>query len=293
MKIYNSVITNQYKYKPSFKGNDNDWHVFGIDEGGQSTRDYIRAWHEKSVIHQNNGRMNPEQIEKLFGNLFRNYPPVNNEQINKIGLVNLAQIGNNSYRGAMVSVSDPKELPKLKKLKDAGIKHIIDLDKTEGLEEECKKLGLNYLYFKHIDAYNIVFEHNGYWDNWNQYHKKDAEFFEKCRPVLDSIVKLIQTMQKGNVYIGCRNGTDYTDCALCLDYLFNPKSNHDSYADSKKNYYCRDHYFSTRHWTEDIPRIEYLIGKFTNTDLKKMGWTSNPIEAWNIFQSKYKILKWI
>jgi len=77
-------------------------------------------------------------------------------------------------------------------------------------------------------------------------------------------------MQRGNVYIGCSKGTDYTDCALCLDYLFNPKSNHASYASYDNNYYCYDNYMHGQHWTDNNHNVEYIFCKLTNTYAKKL-----------------------
>lgn len=215
--------------------------------------------------------MSQEELKGHLGKLI-NHPIVENEKMNKIGLVNLKYIGNDSYAGGMPIVSDPKQLPKLQMLKDAGIRHIIDLDKVEGLEEECKKLGLDYFNFKHINCYSEVCQDSEWYRN-GRWHRESDEFFEKCRVQLDSIVKLVQTMQKGNVYIGCRNGTDYTDCALCLDHLFNPKSNHASYASYDDNYYCYDHYMHGQNWDDRFPNIKRILYKFTSDDLEKMGIT--------------------
>lgn len=264
-------MINPYKYKPKFKGNDDIVPSSEIDSWGQSVRDYIRLRHEKSVIDQNNGRMSQEELKGTLGKLI-NHPNVENVMMNRIGLVNLKYIGNDSYAGGMPIVSEPKQLPKLKMLKDAGIRHIIDLDKVEGLEEECKKLGLDYFNFKHINCYSEVCQ-DSEWYRYGEWHRKSDEFFEKCRVQLDSIIKLVQTMQKGNVYIGCRNGTDFTDCALCLDHLFNPKSKHASYASYDDNYYCYDHYMHGQHYTDKTPNINRILFKFTSNDLHKMGFT--------------------
>ena len=265
-------MINPYKYKPKFKGNDDIVPSSEIDSWGQSVRDYIRLRHEKSVIEQNQGRMSQEELKGTLGKLI-NHPSVENIMMDRIGLVNLKYIGNDSYAGGMPIVSDPKQLPKLKMLKDAGIRHIIDLDKVEELEEECKKLGLDYFNFEHINSYSEVCQDSG-WYRYGEWHRKSDEFFEKCRVQLDSIIKLVQTMQKGNVYIGCRNGTDFTDCALCLDHLFNPKSNHASFANSNDNRYCYNHYMEGQNWDDRCPNIKRIFCKFYLDAEEKLGFKS-------------------
>jgi len=75
--------------------------------------------------------MSPEEMKGTLGKLI-NYPVVENESMNRVGLVNLKYIGNDSYAGGMVIASDSKQLPKLQMLKDVGIRHIIDLDEVKG-----------------------------------------------------------------------------------------------------------------------------------------------------------------
>ena len=86
------------------KGNDDRIPSSEIDPWGQPVRDYIRLRHEKFVIDQNNGRMSQEDLKGSLGKLI-NHPIVENVKMNRIGLVNLKYIGNDSYAGGMPIVS--------------------------------------------------------------------------------------------------------------------------------------------------------------------------------------------
>lgn len=87
------------------------------------------------------------------------------------------------------------------KLKDYGIKRVIDL-KSDGDPlkngEICAKSGLEYMKFP------IAYD-----EKWTQEN-------------IDLIPEFVETLKKGDFYIGCATGMHRTDTALALNYFFNP-----------------------------------------------------------------------
>ena len=109
MKVYNSIITNQYK--PNFKGNDNEWHVFGIDEGGQAKRDYIRQWHDEHYmpyqsIYEKGHKLSEFELKQVILDLVKKPIKVNSKLIDELHLQNLDYVDNTSYRGAMIQADE-------------------------------------------------------------------------------------------------------------------------------------------------------------------------------------------
>ncbi len=104
------------------------------------------------------------------------------------------------------SVFNKVNLKKLAGVRDAGIKQIIDL-RAESNEEKCKyilgKAGLDYTLFP-------------------IYYAKTFNN-EEIKNTLSRFPKFLSSMDKGNYYIGCNMGTNRTDVAIGLNYLFNPK----------------------------------------------------------------------
>lgn len=246
MKIYCYNIKNQSDSVLSFKSNNEEWNVFGFDYGGQEKRDYIRKWREDNYmpyqsIYEKEGRMSEYQLRNLLAQFVRKPLVLNNEKLLKIGLYNLETLGNtNSARGAMVK---GYELEKLAMLKDAGIKRIASLMQCSELEETCKELGLEYLYFDlnsnapcMEDEHTIEQKSRSFWQNIA--NVKDEETLklrinydlEKWRQnsekSIEKLVEFVRFMQKDNVYIGCACGTYRTDFAVLLNQLFNPLANY-------------------------------------------------------------------
>ena len=88
------------------------------------------------------------------------------------------------------------------RLHDLGIKRVIDL-RTDGdpikYKEICAKSGLEYMKFP------IAYD-----EKWTQEN-------------IDKIPDFIETMKKGDFYIGCATGLHRTDIGIALNYFFNPK----------------------------------------------------------------------
>ena len=277
MKINNSILTSQYIYNPSFKANENEWNVFGIDEAGLPKRDYIRQWHDEHYmpyqsIYENEGRMSEYQLNTLMSGLIRKPVPVNNEKLKKLGLVNLEQIGKRFYRGAMLFC---RNFEKVSGLKDAGIRTIVDLVGGTNLEEECIKNDIKYFHLNMDctgDAYttesNIrrmyerIFRDIANLDEMEiqKILNEKVEIWKaRTSNHIEKFIKFINIMQHDNVYIGCELGIYRTNIALFFDYLFNPKRHNVYEPESIRK--------------SLIQSAKNLYYNLTDSDKIKMGWT--------------------
>lgn len=279
MEISGLNNINQYSKKPSFRGYDNEWHVFGIDEGGQDKRDYIRKWHEENYIpyqsiYENERRLSEYELNNLLSQFIKPKIILSNEKMMNIGLANLEPLGNtNSAKGAMIK---GYELEKLPMLKDAGIRRIVSLMVCPDLEKACKELGMEYLYFD-MDSKAPCMENKQsveqksrlFWRNIANIKdeeeleirvKSDINSWEqKSKKSIEKLVEFVKFMQKGNVYIGCACGTYRTDYAVILNKLFNPLADY--------SYEMYDYLCSTK-------SVENLYHNITGSDKIKMGWTN-------------------
>lgn len=226
-------------------------------------------------IYEKEGRMSEYQLRNLLAQFTRKPMFLNNEKLSKIGLHNLETLGNtNSARGAMVK---GYELEKLSMLKEAGIKRIVSLMKCSDLENACKELGLEYLYFDlnskescMEDKQTIEQKSKSFWKNIaNIKDDEDLErrisydvesWRQKSEKSIEKLVEFVQFMQKDNVYIGCACGTYRTDFAVILNKLFNPLA----------DYSCEssDYLFSTE-------SLRNLFKNLTETQKLKMGWSKS------------------
>ena len=279
MKVYNSVITNQYQYKPSFRSNNNEWHVFGIDEGGQATRDYIRQWREEHYIpyqsiYEKGHKLSDFELKQVISDLVRKPVKVNNELIDELHLQNLDFVDNTSYRGAMIK-SD--KLEKVEKLYEAGIRRIIPIGRgNTALEDVCKKIGMDYqaIMFdsKFNDAFKTIDEVKSSAKEYardilgldekgvaNRVNSRISTWEENTRAFIGEFTSYIQKMKKGNVYIGCEFGRYDTDAALMFDYLFNPNKRY------SRSFPVEDY----------LKCAENLYHNLTDSDKLKMGWTKD------------------
>ncbi len=282
MRIYPiSNINNNFssefcKHKPNFKGNEEEWHVCGVDEGGQPMRNSIRKWQEEHYYtpyqrfyeKEKAGRMSEYELNKTINNLVSKPSKVNDSYMDNIGIHNLEEIyGHDSYRGAMIKT---RELDKVKLLKKAGIKRIIDLTGNPNVKNECKKNGIDYLsipmsksFMGNIPAWEtkeeVIKEHedNGYTqkeitDSLNAWEKETRRY-------IDKFTTFIQMMQEEKVFIGCEFGTQITETALIFDYLFNPKAEHSIHPSVYTEY--------------NVFYAGNLYRNLTDSDKAKMGWT--------------------
>ena len=164
---------------------------------------------------------------------------LNFEAIEELPIFNLelssAKLG--VYRGQTLQ-ANPNYL---KLVKQAGIERIVDLAGYEALEENCKELGLEYLYYATPPYYFLqgsmfkteqdcrktalrqgrLFQYSE--GETKMVVERSVNVWKKhLEEELDDFVKFILTMQKGNLYIGCEYGTYTTDNAMMLNSYFNP-----------------------------------------------------------------------
>jgi len=281
MKISALSLKNSICNVPIFKKNDDNWRVFGYDEGGSATRDYIRNWQTKNYIpyqdiYEKETIKSEYDLNQLLNQFHRKTGIVKNKSMTKIGLENLEQLENsNSYRGAMIRGYDTD---KISQLKDAGIKRIASLMKSPELEKNCKEQGLEYLHYD-LDFKDTCFENIQDIENksrafWQIFHKnnndnniletfvkKDIENWStNTREPIERSIQFINYMQKDNIYLGCACGTYRTDLAVLLNSLFNPKANYNCSFPINK---------------EHLKPMENLFNNLTHNDKLKLGWTKD------------------
>ena len=279
MKVYNSIITNQYQHKPSFTSNDNEWHVFGIDEGGQAKRDYIRKWRDEHYIpyqsiYEKGHKLSEFELKQVISDLVKKPIKVNSKLIDELHLQNLDYVDNTSYRGAMIQAD---ELDKVEKLYEAGIRRIIPVGRgSQELEDACKKIGMEYQAIMFDSRFNDAFKTIDEVKSSAKEYARDilcldekgvAErvnsrintWKESTRDFIDEFTSYIQKMKKGNVYIGCEYGRYDTNVAQMFDYLFNPNKRYSRTAPDEDWVHC----------------AENLYHNLNDSDKLKMGWTKN------------------
>ena len=262
---------NQYR---SFKSLDPK-KSFGDDDAiSQLRRTYIREHYLKETFplyynSNNSGRLEEYELKQLLASLcgkkvrsdslesvFKTLKPENmelpakflipekgglaNDIIQNLPILNLDLVSQKMgvYRGATLQASS-KNL--LDMIKQAGIERIIDLAGYESLEDSCKDIGLEYLYYSTPSYYLISGEMFKTKANCKEsallqsrlfaLSKKETNAFversitsweQNIKEELNDFVKFITTMQKGHLYIGCEYGTYTTDNALMLNAYFNP-----------------------------------------------------------------------
>ena len=128
----------------------------------------------------------------------------NYDEIQKLGIENLTIATNQKgIRGSSIFAKPNKK--HMAELSEYGIEQIIDL-RAEGNADkcsaQCERNGLKYVSFP-------VY-----------YNKKMTQ--EEIKTTKESLPNLIEAINKGNFYIGCSEGTNRTDVAFSLNYLFNP-----------------------------------------------------------------------
>ncbi len=234
----------------NFKSN---WRIFCYDdESSKKDREYIRERLEepfKEYEIRNSGRLDEYELNQLIKSLVLNRPvfkkeseqnsEINYELLERAELYNFEPLyGNNSIRASVDNLSQKQ----LEIIKQAGIKHIIDL-RNWGEPIKCDDIEVFNLPLLDINQNTSVKMTE------DEYIEKQFEIDRRMRigeltpeeisiatkalkesyqqdrkNLCDNFVKFIQTMQKENVLVGCEFGTKTTDYAIQLDYFFNPKA---------------------------------------------------------------------
>ncbi|MCM1073049.1 MAG: hypothetical protein NC334_04515 [Bacteroides sp.] len=278
----------------SFRSNDD---ILGFDDDESvSRREYIRNYHLNQAspyysILENSGRLSEYQLQKLMGGLLgrkvdvksmtkllpeqkessaTDYDLMKNLPLANVKLIPTVQ----SYRGS----TPAGNLSALPLLKEAGIKHIVDLHGYDNLAKACEENEIDYLFFyvtENMDEDDIFMTKEQFARKtkgmYNSailspsliQHYTDAAVLRWQRRLdesLDKFVRFIQTMRKEDVYIGCEYGTSRTNNALLLNHFFNPKADRTPNCVTKFNYGL-------------LFSIESLYKNLTDSHKAQMGWT--------------------
>ncbi len=134
---------------------------------------------------------------------------LNNEIITRLQIPNLRVLESNSISG---STFEKRSAEDLKKLKDSGIRAIIDFRSEAGCTfgKKCNELGMDYLNIPIEHSYNIFGGHK----KGNLPTTVSDEFVEQLK-------QFFSLANKGNNYIGCNFGIDRTNIGLVYNYLLN------------------------------------------------------------------------
>ncbi len=209
--------SNEYNNKYSFSDYDDDWYAADDIEGAK-LRDAIRA--------------------SMYGQLLisdRKLPDYA-ETLDDVYILNLQNIGSNSYKGATLA----NNVEYLDLLDNSNIYTVIDLAGFDNLQTECKKRNINYFSYPIKPDFwsNPIFiDDNVLLDKKICELQKKSLTQEKIAPEIDRFkaeVKaaradflkdfetLLNVISKGNFYISCELGEDRTPNILALSTYFNP-----------------------------------------------------------------------
>ena len=260
---------------------NNETNVIGYDDDvSRLRRNYIREHYNTykmpyQSIYESEGRMSEYQLNNLLKQLNHRPNYVSDKKMQNIPLTGIEMINKNSYRGC----SPMADLKSVKLLKDAGIKHIVDIEGFEELKDECEKQNIKYSNFlieEEVDFFDrdifktknsIIAERTQFFrdiigaspERVKQGVDDGLKSWEKSkRNMIEYFTDFIKTMQAGNVYIGCKCGTIRTDIALMLNQLFNPKQ-----ANFKNN---------IEYNQKLLDNAVILYKNLDDTDKLKMGW---------------------
>lgn len=178
---------------------------------------------------EDTGRKTEYEMGKFLGSLTKK-SKINIEELREI--VNCEKIQEDAIRGECL-MRKPECC--LKKLKEIGIKRVIDIRYPDSeYANICQNIGLEYNGFRVADIYS--------------YSK-------------DELIRLINTIRKGDYYIGCTFGTNDTDITLLLNQFFNPKNK--LFSNVSIYGYHKEH----------IGRIKNIAKRLNQSDKKALGWT--------------------
>jgi len=238
-----------YTYNiPKFKGGDDNVIAYD-DEISQERRKFIRENYEYENmpyqrIYEKEPCLEEYQLQKLL-NFYVNKPKkIDGDIMSELPLSNLRNISASSrytpniYRGSTLYDSPDWVL---KKLKEAGVKTVINLgDYGESYKKKIEKAGFEYVDF-------------------DISHMRYSYIDDKQKK--DKLIKFIKAMQKEYVYMGCECGTYKTDAGVYFNNLFNPKVKG----------YCKIY---SPEMVSEVPQIaDEIYLNMTDEDKKSIGWT--------------------
>lgn len=129
---------------------------------------------------------------------FKGFKKITRDDLKDVTIPNLQVINSINLRGE--SLSHKRNIAFLPRIKNLGIKRIIDLktsDHSEKFKQKVIDLGMEYLHFP-VDSCGISDD-----------------------KILEDLPLFFKAMDEGNYYIACAQGLHRTDIALSINYLFN------------------------------------------------------------------------
>lgn len=186
--------------------------IMGYDASGSSLRDEMRerilsqsSLSDEHLVVQS---LDDSQIPQLnAGSRYYELgePKLNNKTNKYIHLFeNLKDMPDGDGLRGKTPLSGKKGLKfKLTKMKNAGIKRVIDL-RANG---ECSSAARTALADSGLEYINFPVEDG----NWSV-------------ESLSSITKYINAIKSGDYYVGCANGQARTDLAVAINYILNPQA---------------------------------------------------------------------
>ena len=261
-------------------------NVFGYDDtSSQVERNGIREHLEEGIFAydeiKNSGRLSEYELGQLIKSMrLSEFKPekksededdsVDEELLDSAGFLHLQSLyGNNSYSASLSNV-EPEQIQTAKR---AGIKQVVclnDFRNKDAFEDiDCLFFPLEKVlrnisctsseetYIKNELQKDLLYEIDYSEDKIPEYIKRHKQTYQKEKEKFNKkFVEFIQTMQKGNVLIGCDLGINRTNCALCLDFFFNPKA--------KITHRGHDRYFGHE--------MVNIYKNLSDEDKKAMGW---------------------
>lgn len=258
-------------FNTSFKSSN----VFGYgDDVSAKRREGMRQRIEDRELYNvdlflKEGRKSEFDLNKMIKSITKKPKKLSPDDIRGMAFnVEIYDYDRNIYRGSSLKGNHKA----LKKLKQAGVETVIDFSLYPGYEEDCKKAGLNY---KGFYVGGGFFDQPAFCDKTSYLEEKkmymtpreielSADYLKSCeerydkeqRDFINKFVDYIQTVQKGNYYVGCEFGQNRTDNILTLEMLFNPQ------RDDEREYIDNIHLYAIG-----------LYENLTQEDKAKMGWT--------------------
>lgn len=279
------------------------------DEISRERREYIRSGYESRAlpyydILENNGRLEEYQLNALINRLLGVKPvhphrdkgsiieQYNETSTNKVEPVkqqtkkidgaimetlplhNVKPIlSTGCYRGSTPN----SNLETIKTLKEAGVKHIVDLQGYSRVKEACEENDMDYLHIpiqedlSEMSAFKSKLDIERSVMQWaspfcsreqiQESKNKALDAWEKDKNnYIEKFVKMINLLQEDNTYIGCEYGISRTNNAMLLNHLFNPKA--------EKTPNCR-----TKFNNQYMNNIATFYENLTPEHKAQMGWT--------------------
>ena len=182
--------------------------VKGVVKTSKSTKPSIFT-RDASKVVTNAITHNSQTETRIVSEILEDGVKLNQKAIQELGISRLRVLENGNLSGATFATRDPAQLAKLK---DAGIKRIVDFRNEASIDFErlCKDLDIEYLRFPLDNTRNIP--------------GRARLGIDVTDDFVKNLKKYIDMVNKGQTYQGCQFGIDRTNLGLTLNYLLNPKA---------------------------------------------------------------------